>query len=56
MFFEQDDGFIDYDKRTPYTIQRIEFLNGKKYKVIYTVRKGVADSRIVTSIMVKIGD
>ena len=38
---------IDYDRKTPYVIERIEEINGIKYKVIYTVRKGVADSRII---------
>ena len=47
---------IDYDRKTPYTIERIEIINEIKYKVIYTVRKGVADSRIITYDMQKIGE
>ena len=53
MFF---DDIIDYYRKTPYTIERIEIINGIKYKIIYTVRKGVADSRIVNHVMEKIGE
>ena len=47
---------IDYDRKTPYTIEKIEEINGKKYKLIYTVRKGVADSRIINYDIEKIGE
>lgn len=47
---------IDYDRKTPYTIEKIEEINGKKYKIIYTVRKGVADSRIINYDIEKIGE
>jgi len=50
------DDIIDYDRRTPYIIERIEEINGEKYKIIYTIRKGVADSRIVNYEMEKIGE
>jgi len=56
MFFEEDDGLIDYDRKTPYSFEKIEIVNGIKYKVIYTVRRGVADSRIINYEMVKIGE
>jgi hypothetical protein len=56
MFFEEADDLIDYDRQTPYTIERIEIKNGIKYKIIYTVRRGVADSRIINYDMIKIGD
>ena len=56
MFFVEDDGLIDYDRKTPYTFERIEIIKGIKYKVIYTVRKGVADSRIINYDMQKIGE
>ena len=50
------DDIIDYDRKTPYTIERIEIINGAKYKIIYTVRKGVADSRIINYDMEKLGE
>lgn len=56
MPFEEDDGLIDYDRKTPYTFETIEVKNGIKYKIIHTVRKGVADSRIITYKVIKIGD
>ena len=55
MFCESEDDIIDYDRKTPYQIERIETLNGVKYKIIYTVRKGVADSRIVNYDITKLG-
>ena len=54
MFFEKDDELIDYDRKTPYSFQKIELINGEKYKVIYTVRRGVADSRIISYEIVKL--
>tara|TARA_Y100000992_G_scaffold264333_1_gene201035 strand:+ start:512 stop:688 length:177 start_codon:yes stop_codon:yes gene_type:complete len=56
MFFDKDDGFIDYDRKTPYSFETIEIKNGQKYKIIHTVRKGVADSRIITYEVIKIGE
>jgi hypothetical protein len=56
MFFEKDDGLIDYDRKTPYSFEKIEEKNGIKYKVIYTVRKGVADSRIINYEIEKVGE
>ena len=57
MFFKKnDDNIIDYYRKTPYVIERIEVINGEKYKIIYTVSKGVADSRIVNYDMEKIGE
>ena len=47
---------IDYERKTPYSIERIEIINGIKYKIIYTVRKGVADSRIINYDMIKLGE
>ena len=51
-----DDEIIDYDRKTPYSIEKIEEIKGIKYKIIYTVRKGVADSRIVNYDIEKIGE
>ena len=48
MFFEEDDGLIDYNRKTPYEFETIEIKDGEKYRIIYTVRRGVADSRIVS--------
>ena len=56
MFFEEADDLIDYDRKTPYSFEKIEFINGVKYKAIYHVRRSVADSRIITYEMTKIGD
>ena len=57
MFYERDDDdIIDYDRKTPYTIEKIEIINGIKYKIIYTVMKGVADSRIINYDMIKFGE
>ena len=56
MFFQEDDGLIDYDRKTPYSFEKIEEHKGTKYKVIYTVRRGVADSRIINYEFIKIGD
>ena len=56
MFFQEDDGLIDYNRKTPYTFEKIEIKNGINYKVIYTVRKGVADSRIINYEIIKIGE
>lgn len=56
MFFQEDDGLIDYNRKTPYSFERIEEEKGVKYKVIYTVRRGVADSRIISYEIIKIGD
>ena len=56
LFEEPDSDIIDYYRKTPYTIERIEELKGVKYKIIYTVRKGVADSRIVNYEVEKIGE
>tara|TARA_Y100001970_G_C13953790_1_gene709583 strand:- start:126 stop:305 length:180 start_codon:yes stop_codon:yes gene_type:complete len=53
---QNDDDIIDYYRKTPYTIEKIEEIKGIKYKIIYTVRKGVADSRIVNYEMIKIGE
>jgi len=50
------DSIIDYERKTPYTIEKIEIINGIKYKIIYTVRKGVADSRIINYDMEKLGE
>ena len=50
------DDIIDYDRKTPYTVERIELIDGIKYKIIYTVRKGVADSRIINHIIEEIGE
>ena len=50
------DDIIDYERKTPYTIERIEILNNIKYKIIYTVRKGVADSRIINYEIEKLGE
>ena len=50
------DDIIDYERKTPYTIERIEIINEIKYKIIYTVRKGVADSRIINYDMQKLGE
>ena len=47
---------IDYDRRTPYTFETFEIKDGIKYKIIHTVRKGVADSRIITYEVIKIGE
>lgn len=47
---------IDYDRKTPYTFETFETINGIKYKIIHTVRKGVADSRIVNYEYIKIGE
>ena len=56
MSCENDDDIIDYERKTPYQIEKIEFINNIKYKIIYTVRKGVADSRIINYDIKKIGD
>ena len=56
MFFKEDDGLIDYDRKTPYTFETIEIKVGIKYRIIHTVSKGVADSRIITYDVVKIGE
>lgn len=56
MFFENQDDIIDYDRKTPYSIERIEIIDNIKYKVIYTIRRGVADSRIINYEMIKIGE
>ena len=56
MFFEEHSDLIDYDRKTPYTIEKIEVINNIKYKVIYTVRRGVADSRIINYEMIKTGE
>jgi hypothetical protein len=47
---------IDYERKTPYTIETFEIINGIKYKIIHTVRRGVADSRIVNYEFIKIGE
>ena len=47
---------IDYDRKTPYTFETFELINGSMYKIIHTVRRGVADSRIVNYEMIKIGE
>ena len=51
-----NDGQIDYDRKTPYTFETFETHNGIKYKIIHTVRKGVADSRIINYEVIKIGE
>ena len=57
MFFEKnEDDLIDYERKTPYTFETIEIKNGCKYKIIHTVRKSVADSRIITYEVIKIGE
>ena len=56
MFFENNEGLIDYERKTPYTFETIEISNGIKYKIIHTVRKGVADSRIINYEVIKIGE
>ena len=56
MFFEKDDGLIDYERKTPYSFERIEVIKGIKYRVIYTISRGVADSRIINYEYIKIGD
>ena len=55
IFFEENnDDIVDYYRKTPYSIERVQVVNGIKYKIIYTVRKGVADSRIVSYDMEKL--
>ena len=56
MFFDVNEEIIDYDRKTPYTIEKTRVINGIKYKIIYTIRKGVADSRIISHDMEKIGE
>ena len=56
MFFEKEDDLIDYNRKTPYTFETIEIKKGIKYKIIHTVRRGVADSRIITYEVEKIGE
>ena len=51
-----NDSHIDYDRKTPYSFETIEIKNGIKYKIIHTVRKGVADSRIINYEIIKIGE
>ena len=50
------DDIVDYNRKTPYSIEKIELLNGTKYRIIYTVRKGVADSRIINYDIKKLGE
>ena len=40
----------------PYTFETTESINGIKYRIIHTVRRGVADSRIITYEIEKIGE
>jgi len=47
---------IDYNRKTPYTFETLEIEKGIKYKIIHTVKKGVADSRIITYEVIKIGE
>ncbi len=47
---------IDYDRKTPYTFETLEVKDGITYKIIHTVRRGVADSRIITYEVVEIGE
>lgn len=56
MIDNQRDDLIDYDRKTPYTFETIETINGIKYKIIHTVMRGVADSRIVNYEFIKIGE
>lgn len=56
MFFQEADDLIDYDRKTPYTFEKYEIKDGIKYKIIYTVNRGVADSRIITYEVVEIGE
>ena len=56
MFFEEDNELIDYNRKTPYTFETIEIKNNIKYRIIHTVRRGVADSRIITYEVIKIGE
>jgi len=56
MIYESKDELIDYDRKTPYTFEKIEVKNGIKYKIIHTVSKGVADSRIINYEIIKIGE
>lgn len=56
MFLKEDDGLIDYDRKTPYEYYTIEVKDGVKYRIIHTVRRGVADSRIITYEVEKIGE
>ena len=50
------DDIIDYEKKTPYKIEKIEIFNNIKYQIIYTVRKGPADSRTISYEIKKIGE
>ena len=51
-----NDDQIDYDRKTPYSFETFQIVNGEKYKIIHTVRKGIADSRIVNYELIKIGE
>jgi hypothetical protein len=51
-----DDDQVDYDRKTPYSFETFQTIGGEKYKIIHTVRKGIADSRIVNYEFVKIGE
>ena len=53
---QEENEWIDYDKKTPYTFEKYETKDGIKYKIICTVNRGVADSRIVTYKFEKIGE
>jgi hypothetical protein len=56
FFHENNNDIVDYDRKTPYTIEKLKTIEGIKYKIIYTIRKGVADSRIINYEMIKIGE
>jgi len=40
-------SMIDYNKKTPYTFTTIELIGRTKYKIIHTVQRGPANSRII---------
>jgi hypothetical protein len=50
------DYIINYNEKTPYTFTTIEVIGNVKYKIIYTVAKGPADSRIINYKVIKIGE
>ena len=45
---------IDYDKKTPYEFDTYRKIKGEFYKIINTVCKGPAGSRIIMHKMIKI--
>jgi hypothetical protein len=53
---QENKSNIDHGETAPFVFETIATLRGIKYIIIHTVKPGIADSRIITYELQKIGE